>query len=312
MKENPLVSIVIPAYNAEHFILSTLKSVLNQTYRNFEIIVVDDGSKDKTKQLVDKFLNENNLQGQCFKQENKKIAAARNIGILLSKGEFIALLDHDDLWYPEKLIKVMAKFEEYPDIDLICSRENIVRDGKILYQTNLISNSIKDLYSHLLIKGNCLSPSATVFRKHVGGNIGFFREDLELNTVEDYDFWLRFSQIGKIYFLDEILGEYILVDTSASSKIEYHYNNLISLFNDHLFRNKVNFFLSIKLKIIISETYGRLFYKLISSKTKSEYLPEYLMKMFSYFPFSLKNILYLVLGGIFFLRNFCMKLFSDE
>ena len=111
----PRVSVVIPAYNAEGFITKTLDSVRNQTFRDYEIIVVDDGSSDGTNDIVSTFLADHSLKGRCIRQENRGIAAARNIGMGAAIGILIALLDHDDIWYPAKLERVLAEFDRHPE-----------------------------------------------------------------------------------------------------------------------------------------------------------------------------------------------------
>lgn len=229
----PRMSVVIPAYNAARFIADTLDSVRSQTYSSYEIIVVDDGSSDATQATVEDYLVLHDLPGRCVRQDNKKIAAARNAGIRTARGEFIALLDHDDLWHPNKLELVMREFERHPDADLICHAEDVTRGGHRV-KTLHYGPAGSDLYERLLFKGNALSPSASVFRKDKALEIGGFRENPEFNTVEDYDFWMRFSRVARFRFLEDVLGQYQLVERAASRQIEYHHANLESLLRDHL------------------------------------------------------------------------------
>ena len=233
MSNNPVVSVVIPAYNAERFIVKTLDSVLAQTYTNYELIVVDDGSFDNTEKVVQEYFAKKKVYGQCIRQENKGIAGGRNTGIRSARGQFIALLDHDDLWVPKKLQKVIETFKLKPQTDLICHNEQIIKDGK---NTKVSENSRKNYssYEELLFKGNSLSPSAVVFRKSLFDRIGGFDESSELNTVEDYDFWLRASRVGKITYINAILGSYVLTKSAASNNILYHHGNLENLLNKHL------------------------------------------------------------------------------
>lgn len=105
MKDNlPFVSVIIPAYNAEAFIGRTLESVLAQTYENIEVLVVDDGSRDRTAEIVASFAQKDS-RVILLKQQNAGVAAARNLAIEKSRGEYIAPLDADDIWYPSKLDK---------------------------------------------------------------------------------------------------------------------------------------------------------------------------------------------------------------
>jgi len=229
----PSVSVVIPAYNAESFLGATLDSVARQTFKDFEVIVVDDGSKDQTARVVEEFLAKEKISGRCIRQENRKIAGARNTGIRSARGEFIALLDHDDLWMPEKLERVMEAFQRCPATDLICHNEQILKDGRVVRvsQNHRGGNSS---YEDLLFRGNTLSPSAVVFRKRLFEQTGGFDESPELNTVEDYDFWLRVSRHGKISYLNETLGSYVLVESAASNSVLYHHQNLETMLKRHL------------------------------------------------------------------------------
>ncbi|MBI3566520.1 MAG: glycosyltransferase family 2 protein [Elusimicrobia bacterium] len=231
----PRVSVVIPAWNAAAFIEKTLATVAAQTYKDFEVVVVDDGSKDDTKALVDAYLAKTALRGRCLKQENKKIAGARNAGIRAAEGEFVAFLDHDDLWFPTKLAETMAEFDAHPEADLVCHDENIVKDGKLV-RVSHNGPLVERMYEKLLFDGNALSPSATTVRKAKLFEAGLFREDEAFNTVEDYDLWMRLARVCRMRFLPKVLGEYQLVERGASNKIVYHNTNLEHLLRDH-FKN---------------------------------------------------------------------------
>ena len=126
---------------------------------------------------------------------------------------------------PEKLERVMEAFSQWPGTDLICHNEQILKDGKVVRNSqNHVGGGTA--YEELLFRGNTLSPSAVVFRKALFEKTKGFDESPELNTVEDYDFWLRVSEVGKIRYLNAILGSYVLVDTAASNRILYHHRNL--------------------------------------------------------------------------------------
>ena len=232
VRSAPRVSIVLPAWNAAAFIVKTLSTVAAQTYADYELIVVDDGSSDDTKLVVDGFLTERGLRGRCIKQENKKIAGARNTGIRAAEGGLISFLDHDDLWFPNKLERVMAEFDAHPDADLVCHDENIVKDGKFV-RVSRNGPLVQNMYEKLLFDGNALSPSATTVKREKLFEAGLFREDPEFNTVEDYDLWMRLAKICRMRFLPQVLGEYQLVERGASNKIVYHNTNLEHLLRDH-------------------------------------------------------------------------------
>lgn len=228
----PRVSVVIPAWNAASFIERTLATVAAQTFPDAEVIVVDDGSTDATQETVERCLEKLKLRGRCIRQENKKIAGARNTGIRAAEADLIAFLDHDDLWFPEKLSRCVAQFELHPETDLVCHQENVVKDGKFLHVTRN-GPWVENMYESLLFDGNALSPSAVTVRKAKLFEAGLFREDPEFNTVEDYDLWMRLAKVCRMRFLDEVLGEYQLVERGASNKIVYHNTNLEHLLRDH-------------------------------------------------------------------------------
>ncbi len=231
----PRVSIVIPAYNAAAFIGKTLETVAAQTFKDFEVVVVDDGSKDDTKKVVDWFLSDRKLKGRCVRQENKRIAGARNTGIRESTADLISFLDHDDLWRPEKLARSLAELDAHPEADLVCHNEEIVKDGKIIGVTKH-GPAVPKMHERLIFKGNTLSPSCVIVKKSKLDRIGGFREDPRFNTVEDYDAWIRLAEVCRFHFFPDILGTWIVDPLGASSKVVYHHTNLEAMLRDHFSR----------------------------------------------------------------------------
>ncbi|MBI5631799.1 MAG: glycosyltransferase [Elusimicrobia bacterium] len=285
------VSVVIPAYNAAAFIEKTLDSVRAQTFADYEIVVTDDGSSDGTHEVVENYLNRHHLSGSCLRQPNKKIAAARNAGMRAAEGRYIALLDHDDLWRPEKLAVVMSEFERHPEADLICHNENVTKDGKVV---RLSRNGPTEprMYERLLFRGNALSPSASVFLRDKALEIGGFRENPEFNTVEDYDFWMRLSRVARFHFLDQVLGEYQLVERAASRRIEYHHGNLEALLKDHFktyFGDDDGLISRLRKRKRLSAVYRSALGQLMSYGEEPEKQRQYALKMLRTFPFDLKN-----------------------
>ncbi|MFA6582786.1 MAG: glycosyltransferase [Elusimicrobiaceae bacterium] len=230
--DKPAVSVIIPAYRSSAFITKTLDTVKHQTYRSFELIIVDDGSPDDTASACAAYMRANNLAGMVIRQPNKRIAGARNTAIAHAKGAYIALLDHDDFWLPKKLERVMAAFDKNPAAGLVTHDVNIVENGKVIKHYRCGAKT-KNITEHLLFKENILTPSSTVFRKEPAVKIGGFRETAEFNSVEDYDFWIRISRETEFYFLHETLSEYQLIETGASKKIDTHLGNLEKLLIEH-------------------------------------------------------------------------------
>lgn len=225
-----IISVVIPAYNCSGFIANTLDCLKQQEFRGFEVVIVDDGSKDGSAEVIREYAAAApGLNIRLILQENKGIAGARNTGAREAKGEFTAFLDHDDFWYPEKLKKCLEVFNRHPDCGLVCHNE-VMRD-KVSGAARLLTYGpyVRDMFRSLLFKGNCLSTSAVVVRKKVLLESGMFNESAGLSTVEDYDLWLKLSLRCKFYFLPDVLGEYIVTSGNASLDLKKHYNNQITV-----------------------------------------------------------------------------------
>ena len=194
-KRNPLVSVIIPTYNRGWIIKEAIDSILAQDYTEFELIVVDDGSTDHTSDVLDSY-------GDDIKvlfQKNKGVSAARNRGIAEASGKFIAFLDSDDLWLPQKLTVQIEFFNQTPDA-LICQTEEVwIRNGlrvnpkkRHKKPSGMIFNPSLEL---------CLvSPSAVMIRRSLFGRVGKFDETLP--ACEDYDLWLRISCRFPVHLID--------------------------------------------------------------------------------------------------------------
>ncbi|MGZ8842134.1 MAG: glycosyltransferase [Pyrinomonadaceae bacterium] len=202
-EDSPLVSVITPIYNYARFIEQTIQSVLNQTLRSFEIIVVDDGSTDNTREIVARF----GSQVRYVWQHNSGQGAARNRGIKEARGKFIALLDADDYWMADKLEKQIKVFQNDPDLGLVYS---------LFYYFESESGAIvgykpiaECFRGHVLREmfQSCLIGSPTpLIRREVFDSVGLFREDLK--GVEDYEMWLRISAQFRIDFVSEVLAMY--------------------------------------------------------------------------------------------------------
>ncbi len=197
---NPKVSIVIPTYNRETIICKAIDSALSQTYKNLEIIIVDDGSTDNTKTVLEKYGSRLNY----FYQENKGISGARNAGIKRSTGQYIAFLDSDDYWLPDKLEKQIELFLQYPEYGMVaCQCASIGADGQFR-QKNRHGKSGSVLFD--LFKKNFIRTSSAVIKKECFLKSGLFDENLK--ECEEYDLWLRISAHYQVGFINEPLAVY--------------------------------------------------------------------------------------------------------
>jgi glycosyltransferase involved in cell wall biosynthesis len=231
-----LVSVVIPTYNHAHFLGRALQSVLDQTYANWEAIVIDNHSQDNTDEVIQGFTDPRII---LLKIHNDGvIAASRNMGIRAAKGEWIAFLDSDDIWYPQKLEIAITGIQESSSVD-VCSTDEILVDettgNKRLLKYGPYSS---DFYKQLLVTGNCLSTSATLVRREfLNTNNILFRENNEFVTAEDYDLWMLLARAGAIFkFIHSVQGEYLIHATNNSGQVERHSQNVINVIKDHVYR----------------------------------------------------------------------------
>lgn len=214
----PLVSVVIPTYNGEKYILATVESVLRQTYQPVEVIVVDDGGQDKTESVLKPLAQ----RIRFIRKGNGGPASARNLGIRLAKGEFVAFLDGDDLWEADKLEKQMPLFEDravglvYADVSLIDVNDRPL--ANTVRYTRAQGQVFESLFNKNFI------PTSTVVARHASLlRAGFFNEDRELISVEDYDLWLRVAADDQVRHVPEALVKYRKHTSNISSNVERSY-----------------------------------------------------------------------------------------
>jgi glycosyltransferase involved in cell wall biosynthesis len=180
------ISVVIPTFNRGHIVARAIKSVLQQTFKPLEIIVVDDGSTDNTTEVLKSY----DAKIKIIHQKNRGVSAARNAGITMASAEWIALLDSDDEWLPDKLSNHKIFLEKHKEYDIFQCEEIWVRNGRRVNPRN----KHKKYGGHIFEK--CLplciiSPSAVIFKKALWQEMNGFDETFPV--CEDYDMWLRVS-----------------------------------------------------------------------------------------------------------------------
>ena len=236
LNNKPLFSVTVTTYNHGDYIKSTIESVLRQTIQDFEIIVIDDGSPDDT---LEKVLSIKDGRLRYFRQKPSGLPAySRNRAIERSNGRYIALLDGDDIWFPEKLERVRDVFLEHPEADIVCHDIKITGDNsKTIRRTNF-GPYPKDMYKKLLLEGNSLGITTTVLKNKIFFESNFwFDEDKKLFTTEDYDFWLRLAGSGKFnfHYLPEVLAEHTVSEKSAIlSNVEKNTLAMLYLFDRNM------------------------------------------------------------------------------
>jgi glycosyltransferase involved in cell wall biosynthesis len=198
----PLVSVVIPTYNYGRFIGETIESALAQTYSSVEIVVVDDGSTDDTRERVAAYGN----RLRYVHQQNRGVSAARNTGIRAAQGELIALLDSDDLWLPEKLERQVSVWVRQPDSGLVATeRFAIDETGRRLdyVDERRSRDGFRELTMRDLLEFPAFSPSSVLARKDALPAAGGFDEGL--TAVEDMEMWVRIAARFRVLRLNATL-----------------------------------------------------------------------------------------------------------
>jgi len=259
MNASKNISVVIPMYDAEKFILSTLESVAAQTVSPLEVIVVDDGSRDGTCSAVEFFeRNNSHINLRILREEHKGPGNARNVGIYAAKGTWIAFLDSDDLWYPNKLREIELAHEARPEANLFCHNEmhrRIHGVESILDYSKSFQPEVP--FSKQLYFNNCLSTSAVVCRRDLILFYGGF--DVSLPNAQDYELWLKMSPSLNIFFVKKVLGIYVdRVGNISSNRKWGKYKNVIRVLHRHRKKVSVGVYLRSIIKTSTSYIYRSL------------------------------------------------------
>ena len=229
-----LFSIIIPTYNREKFIVKTIQSVISQTYTNFELIIVDDGSTDNTEKFV-RNVKDNRIK--FFKKENKERGAARNYGTNKAKGDYITFLDSDDLLYSKYLEEANLFIASNNEINIFHQLFEVTNtSGKVIHSANYSNNNV---FKSLITKGNFMACQGMFLQKDFA-KANLFNEDKKLAGSEDYELWLRISTSTNIIINPVITSA--LLQHLERSVVNININNLIKrkeLMLHYLFSNKL-------------------------------------------------------------------------
>ncbi|MEG3857726.1 glycosyltransferase family 2 protein [Microcoleus sp. herbarium12] len=214
-----LISVIIPAYNAEEFIAQTLESVLSQTYQNIEILVVDDGSTDTTPAIVKSFAQKDS-RIILFQQSNAGVAAARNLAIQKSKGEYIAPIDADDIWYPSNLEKkVKCLTDSASTVGVVYSWSVDINEQDLLTGGFYNSTIAGEVYTALVYKYFMGNASSCLIRRACFEKIGGYNCQFKLENAqgcEDWELYLRIAEHYQFKVVPEYLVGYRQITSSMS------------------------------------------------------------------------------------------------
>lgn len=220
MNENIFFSVMICCYNSEKYLHETIDSVINQTYGNWEIVAVNDGSTDKTEEIILEYKNKG-VPITYFRQENQGFASARNKAVALSRGEWIAVIDHDDVCLPGRLEIQAAHIREHPKAKLFFANTVHFNDDgtEIRRQFDRVNPCEWSLtkgkaINRLLARGCFIDTESVVFNKEAALSIGGF--DKSYRYIVDYDFFLRMGSTFDLFGSDELVSKWRVHEDQAS------------------------------------------------------------------------------------------------
>ena len=231
LSKDPLVSIITPTYNRADFIEQAVNSVLAQTYTCFELLIVDDGSTDNSRDLIEPALADARVR--YFHQENQGQSVARNLALSEAKGSFICFLDSDNYWPEDKLAHQVELFRQYPDYDVIYGDVVVIDEN----DREVSRKNMKRYSGHIakyMIRDNCVSMNTAMARRRcfdeLGGMSGTRR------VADDYELWLRFSARFRFLYVPEFFAYYRVMDDQISSDKTRRFDSNWQIISD--FRRK--------------------------------------------------------------------------
>jgi len=272
----PFFSVIIPLFNKENFIENTLKSVLCQTFTDFEILIINDGSTDRSEEIVSQF---NDPRIKYYTKENGGSSSARNYGIEKANANYITFLDADDYWYPNFLQEMFQNINCYPKNHVFSAAIEIETSTSIFparYSIPKSGNCVIVNFFTASLKETVIWTSCAVFHKSVFDEIGHF--DIKIKSGQDTDMWIRIGLSYPVLFSWKILARYVYDPNSLSKKTSSLYGKMnFSKFSE-LEKNNLDlkkfldlnrFSLAIKCKLDQNNTLFENYYKAINLKQLS-------------------------------------------
>jgi len=290
-RENNLVSIIIPVYNTEKYIKETILSVINQSYQDWELIIIDDGSTDGSAEIIQAI---DDKRVKYYYQQNASQAVARNRGIKLAKGEFIAFLDADDLWEPSKLERQLGLFDN-GKVGLTYTNCSTIDSSSSIQEADCETNFYKGNVYETIISGNIVSNSSVIVRSEIlSSNELWFRE--RRKGVEDWDLWIRIAKVTEFDYIQDSLLKYRVHPDNTSSDEVLMKNSQLQTIKDLMNSIRCDASCSKKRKRYLSSIVknGRCMYLLktghqLLSKNKWKAARKMFLSCISYCPFSARS-----------------------
>lgn len=310
MNDNPLVSIIIPAYNVERYIKDAVDSAIGQTYKNIEIIVVDDGSTDGTKKELESYIKNNKII--YLYQKNKGLSGARNAGINQARGEYIALLDADDMFRLTKIEKQIFFLNNNPDCDFCYTDVEFFRDGN----PGKILKSYYKYHSGKVLKylfiSSFINPSTLFFRKDAVYKFGTFNESFK--RAEDLEYYIRASLNGAEFCLvnEPLFLSRIRNYGNLQSDYVLMQDSILRIFNNAKSRLSNDKIKEYNLLKIIDKRKLKLALAFLEAKNKKDCRDILksvegfkIVKLFVYFLMILPSFIFsYLINGLFFIKRF--------
>lgn len=228
----PAVAIIIPCYNAQGTLAPTLDSALAQSFRDFVIVAVNDGSQDDTLAILEQYAKRHPDKIQVISQPNRGQTVAKNVGIANSRGEFIAFLDSDDLWAPDKLEKQLTLMAARPDTGLCYTAARQIDVQGAVVGTIGVSASHRGRCVNELILRNNIVASSVLARRAAIERAGLFDE--HLRACENWDLWIRIARDYAVEFIDEPLTSYRVHPNNMSKNFERMFQARMYVIDKHL------------------------------------------------------------------------------
>lgn len=235
-----VVSVIMPAYNASNYIQEAINSVIGQTYSNWELIVVDDGSTDETSSIIANYCNQD-IRIKSFYQDNGKQGKARNLGIAHARGTYVAFLDADDFWMPEKL-EIQLEEMKLKNVDLVFSDSYVFNDNNVLDRSRKM-NTLNQIFEgeealSLFLEGNRIPTLTVLVKKEKIHFVNGFTEKKEIPLAEDYHLWLKMIISGFVFYgSDKTLASYRVHNESSTSQDKVASKQLPEVFFDLMHNN---------------------------------------------------------------------------
>jgi glycosyltransferase involved in cell wall biosynthesis len=242
LDKNPIVSVIIPVYNGERYLAETIESVIAQTEMNWELIAVNDGSTDNSLTILEEYIKKIPERIKVITVENRGVSSARNTAVAAARGTYVAFLDQDDLWAPQKLQRQIEMFSRDKNLGISYTNTTIINENGSVIRENVQKFSVKHrgkIFEYLMFE-NFIGISSVMLPKELYIGIGGF--DPRFSLAEDYDFLLKVTQESSVNYIDEPLLLYREHDESGThKKIDRLINEALSISN-HWKRQKPQFF----------------------------------------------------------------------